>query len=239
MAIQQGKKILGFRLTQERIDYIENVLSNVMKEKSMEKPDSLYFIIERFNDTMKNQTNLEYSRIKPFECNFLNYSNTEYFCFEPMSSSKKPVPLGNDESDIKIKCKACFEGHSLAENERKRKLLERSNILKLTEFYKEFTALTKQGFNADCIMCRGALLEKNTVIMSRDGEVLRCPLQNMDIVYIKDTCNEVTNTVNKTKGCQYLITLDHHVEFKGSDIEKKIKAILPQLEKTEDEKEEL
>jgi hypothetical protein len=238
MATQQGKKILGFRLTQEKIDYIETVLSNVMKEKNMEKPDSLYFIIELFNNTLKNQTNVEYSKIKPFECNFLNYSQVEYYCFEPMSSSKKPVPLGNDEHDIRTKCKACFEGHSIAENERKRKLLERDNIRNLTEFYKDFLAMTKQGFNVDCVMCKGALLEKNTVIMSRDGESLFCPNQKMDLVNINNVCKEVSNTVTKSKGCEYLISLEHHVNFKGSDVDEKIKEILPKLKQLENEKEE-
>lgn len=233
------KTTISFKLDAEMKKSIENTIDNVVKLKSVDKGKALYLIIKSFNESSKLQDNVDYSHVKPFECNFLVHYNEEWNCNEPMSTSKKPISFGDDIEIIRSKCRACFEGHSITENERKRKLLERSNILKLTEFYKEFTALTKQGFDADCIMCRGALLEKNTVIMSRDGEILRCPLQNMDIVYIKDTCNEVTNTVNKTKGCQYLITLDHHVEFKGSDIEKKIKAILPQLEKAEDEKEEL
>ena len=236
---QSAKKILGFRLTPEKIEYIENTLTNIMQQKKLEKPDSLYYIIKTYNDTMKEKVSVDYSHVKPWECNFLNFSNETWECLEPMGTSKKPIPLGDSDIDVKIKCKACFEGHQIAENERLKRLLERGNIVKLTDFYKEFLALTKHGFSVGCIMCKGDLLDKNRVIVSRDGEVIYCPLQNMDIVNIKEICEEVIDTANKTKGCQYLIQFTHHVAYKGSTAEERIKEILPQLDKITDEKEEI
>lgn len=229
---------INFKLDADKKKYVETTLDIIGKQKNIEsRGETLYLVLKTYNDTMKQQANVDYSRIKPFECNFLVHYNDEWNCNEPMSTTKKPIQLGDEVEIIRSKCRACFEGHSIAENERKRKLLERSNIIKLQDFYKDFLALTKHGFNVDCVMCKGLLLDKNTVIMSRDGESIYCPHQDMAIVNINDICKEVTNTGNKSKGCEYLISLEHHVNFKDSDVEEKIKEILPKLKQLEDEKE--
>jgi hypothetical protein len=232
------QSVLTVKVDAEKKDYINKTINNVSKIKSIEnKGDVLYYIIKTYNETSHKTVDVDYSNVKPFECNFLNFQNETWLCLEPMSTTKKDIDLGTDINNIRAKCKACFEGHAFTENERKRKLLERDNIRNLTEFYKDFLAMTKQGFNVDCVMCKGALLEKNTVIMSRDGESLFCPNQNMDLVNINNVCKEVSNTVTKSKGCEYLISLEHHVNFKGSDVDEKIKEILPKLKQLEDNKE--
>lgn len=232
---QTGKQNLSFKLGLDQRKYVMDTIDNVSNQKSIDKGDALYSIIKSFNESTKKQNDEDYSRVRPFNCNFLNFNEENWICLEPMGSSKKPVELGIDVTDVRPKCQACFDSRAMAENERKRKLLEKDNIKTLSEFYRDFTALTRQGFDASFTMCKGSLLEKNTVIISRDGECLYCPIQNMDLVNIKEVCKEVINPITKASGCQYFTSIEAHVKFKGSKAEQKIKEIFPRLDKDSEE----
>lgn len=233
--VQTAKQTLSVKLDEEKKKYIMDTIESVSNKKQMDKGDALFTIIKAFNESNRIKEDIDYSKVRPFNCNFLNFNDEKWICLEPMGSSKKPVELGIDITDVRPKCQACFDSRAITENERKRKLLEKDNIKTLTEFYKDFTTLTRQGFDASFTMCKGSLLEKNTVIISRDGECLYCPIQNMDIVNIKEVCKEVINPITKASGCQYLTSIEAHVKFKGSKAEQKIKEIFPKLEKENEE----
>lgn len=231
------KDTISYRIDSEKKSYISEIVSTLATAQNIDKGDALFKIVKYFNDTSRQKQESEFSSIKPYNCNFLEYQNETWVCLETIASKKTPSDLGIDNEQVAAKCRACYEKREFEENDRRRKLLEKDNIKKLTEFFKDFQNLRRQGFDASVVMCKCSLIDKNRIIISRDGETLYCPQQNDEVVSIDEICKNVINPVSHSAPCQYLVSIEHHVQFINPKKEKDADIILPLLEesKTNDE----
>ena len=95
------------------------------------------------------------------------------------------------------------------------------------DFVSSFSIITERGFMVNNYMCICNALE-GKFIVSRDNKTINCPLNDDDIVDIKELCETALNPDSGLPPCQYLIVLDHLVKITKEDLER-MNLTIPQI----------
>jgi hypothetical protein len=203
------------------------VIGKIADEKGLTKGDCLEYLIDKYESILLD------GKVKPDEyippnikdtlidvdCSYIEFISEDdtFYCLEKYHKTKKKDVLGIDPEIVRRLCLACKQGKAdliekkLADERRK------ESFKKIEDFLKGFITITTKGFIQQTYLCKFDAID-GAFYISRDGKTLTCPLNEMDIVTIKDQCMCALNPKTAKPPCQYLITLEHLVQITKEDI---------------------
>jgi len=210
------------------------VFERVAEKNNLTKSETLVYIVESFSNMQLGDATNEPVTINiretllTIDCDYIEYSNEKFWCLEKTHKTKKKDELGTDTKSVKRLCTACKQGKADLIEHKIREERRKESFKRIEGFLKQFMTVTEKGFIAETYMCLCDAIE-GSLIYSRDGKSLQCPLIDNDIVQIKDTCMTSLNPKTGLPPCHYLVTLEHLVQLTKEDIEK-MDIDLPQID---------
>jgi len=229
-----SKSVWSTRLNKEQKDKINKTLERIAEEKEFTKSQSLIYIVDSFSKMQLGDSTNEPVTINiretllDIDCDYIEYSDETFWCLEKTHKTKKKDELGTDPESVKRICRACKQGKADIIGNKIREERRKESFKRIERFLKQFMTITEKGFIAETYMCLHDAIEGN-LIYSRDGKSLQCPLEDNDIVQIKDVCMNAINPKTGLTPCQYLVTLEHLVQLTKEDIEE-MDIDLPQID---------
>ena len=204
---------LGFKVDESQKTLINSVLERVSKERSLNKSDSLVYVIEKYSNLDIGNKSGDYiptnirDVLTQIRCGYIGFVKDEFICRENMSKKKKPDILEGEPNVVLNNCLACIQHKLKNETDKRNTEMRKESIKKLQTFMKNFIAISKSGFKYTAFMCL-CDADEGKIIFSRGGESLQCPLIEYELVDIQLSCMEKINPNTQNKPCESLASLE-------------------------------
>lgn len=204
---------LRFRLAPSEKRDINRAIDHIIATEKLlgrsSRPDALVIMSERslLGFTIDSTPGSVSETLSLITCDYLLYDHVRFLCLEPVAKKKEPAELGSDASLVEKYCAACLRKKDELRNLMIEKLLMRQSVARLTNFYKRFVQISRDGFDVDCTLCLAERM-KGTIGISGDGETLICPLLEDQYVTIEDVCKVKVNPDGSTP-CRHLVAFPH------------------------------
>jgi hypothetical protein len=124
------------------------------------------------------------STIKKIDCNFLEFEEWDFKCFEKMDAKKKPDILGTDPDKVLIRCEKCKQGKAQAILQQYQKKLRGQNIRGILQMIRTFETFAEKGIPSTIYFCNR--IKGRQVITGKKR--IHCSKVNFEMVPIDPSC---------------------------------------------------
>lgn len=204
---------LNFRLTTSQKEFANRIIDRLNKEKSLNKSDAFVYVFKQYEDNIISNKSGEYIApnvrdvLEQIKCGYIGFINDAFYCRETMAKKREPTLLVGEPEVILKNCSACIQYKLEQEINKRNTELRKESIKKLQSFMKGFIAISKSGFRYTAFMCL-CDADSGSIIFSRGGEALQCPILDKELVNIQLTCMKKINPKTSKMPCEYLASLE-------------------------------